>query len=228
MKDNRLGGVALVAGAIAGMITMSLHPTGHHGIMSRHEMEVLALLTKAVHALAITSLPFSFLGCMVLTRRLASPSRIALAALVVYGFAAVAVMIAASMSGFLAPGIISKLVAGDPLTDTRRLFLEYNFQVNQAFASVYVVGSCMAIVLWSTAILKTRQLAAGLGIYGIVLGLAIVAALFSGKLALDVHGMGLVTFTQSIWLIIAGILLWRIREEPISPASVASDQTDRG
>jgi hypothetical protein len=84
--------------------------------------------------------------------------------------------------------------------------------LNQAFASVYVVGSCVAIVLWSIAILKTRQLAAGLGIYGIVLGFAIVAALFSGMLALDVHGFGLVTFTQSIWFIVAGVLLLRAKE----------------
>jgi hypothetical protein len=212
MKDNRLGGVALIAGAIAGMITMSLHPSGHHVIMSPREMEMLALLTRAVHALGIVALPLSFLGCMAMTRGLASSNRLSLAALVVYGFAVIAIMIAASMSGFVSTGVMSKLVAGDPRTDTRRLFLEYTFQLNQAFASVYVVGSCVAIVLWSIAILKTRQLAAGLGIYGIVLGLAIVAALFSGMLALDVHGFGLVTFTQSIWFIVAGVLLLRAKE----------------
>jgi hypothetical protein len=31
-------------------------------------------------------------------------------------------------------------------------------------------------------------------------------------LALDVHGFGLVTFTQSIWFIVAGVLLLRARE----------------
>ncbi len=221
MRDNRLGGIALVAGAIAGVITMSLHPSGHHGILSQHEMEMLALMTRAVHGLGIASLPLLFLGAMVLTRRLACPSRVPIAALVIYGFAAVAIMIAASMSGFVAPAVIRQLVAGDPLTDARRLFLEYTFNINQAFASVYVVASCAAIMLWSTAILKGRQLAAGLGIYGIVLGLAIVAALFSGKLALDVHGFGVVTFTQSIWFIVAGILLLRAREEAVAPASSA-------
>jgi hypothetical protein len=114
MKDNRLGGVALIAGAIAGMITMSLHPSGHHVIMSPREMEMLALLTRAVHGLGIVALPLSFLGCMVITRRLASPNRLSVAALVVYGFAAIAIMMAASMSGFVAPGVMSKLVAGDP------------------------------------------------------------------------------------------------------------------
>jgi hypothetical protein len=223
MRDNRLGGVALVAGAIAGMITMSLHPTGQHGIMSQHEMHILALLTRSVHALAIAGLPLSFLGAMVLTQRLNSPNRLSLAALVIYGFAAVAIMIAASMSGFVAPAVISKLVVGDPLIDTRRLFLEYNFQINQGFASVYVVASCVAIILWSSTILATRRLAASLGVYGILLGPAIVAGLFSGKLALDVHGMGLVTFTQSIWFIIAGILLLRSREETTSPVSQAFD-----
>jgi hypothetical protein len=217
VKDNRLGGIALIAGAIAGTVTMSLHPSGHHGVMSPHEMNMLALLTRAVHALGIIGLPLSFLGCIAMTRQLASPDRLSVAALVVYAFAAIAIMIAASMSGFVFPSVMSKLVAGDPMTDMRRLFLDYTFQLNQAFASVYVVGSCVAIVLWSIAILKTRQLAAGLGFYGVVLGFAIVAGLFSGKLALDVHGFGLVTFTQSIWFIIAGVLLLRAREETVLP-----------
>ncbi len=178
---------------------------------------MLALLTKAVHVLGIASLPLSFLGGMALTKRLTASNRFSLAALVVYGFAAVAIMVAASMSGFVAPALMRTLVAGDPSTDTRRLFLEYTFQLNQAFASVYVVGSCVAIVLWSLAMLQTRRLSAALAIYGTVLGFGIVAALTSGKLSLNVHGFGIVTFTQSIWFILAGVLLMRTEDEPAVP-----------
>ena len=77
-----------MAGATAGMITMSLHPSGNHGIMSQGDMRALALLTKAVHGLGILSLPLTFLGALALTRRLATPNRLAVAALVVDGFAA--------------------------------------------------------------------------------------------------------------------------------------------
>jgi hypothetical protein len=112
-------------------------------------------------------------------------------------------------SGFVAPRIMAKLVAGTPDLAIRRLFLDYNFDLNQGFSSVYVAAWCLAIILWSITILKTRRFAAGLGIYGVIMGLGIISALFSGKLALDVHGFGLVSFAQSVWFIIAGILLLR-------------------
>ena len=195
---------------------MSLHPSGAHAIMSQQEMRELAILTKSVHGLGILSLPLTFFGAFALTRRLTSPNRLAVIALVFYGFAVVSIMIAASMSGFVAPAVMSKLVAGDPMTDLRRFFLDYTFQVNQAFASVFVVGACLAIALWSVVILMTRRFSTGLGIYGVILGLGLVTALFSGKLSLDVHGFGLVTFTTAIWFIIAGVILMRSKEEVVS------------
>ena len=39
----------------------------------------------------------------------------------------------------------------------------------------------------------------------------ILLALLSGYLRLDVHGFGIVTFSQSIWLIWLGVLLCRER-----------------
>lgn len=203
----------LVAGSVAGLITMGLHPVGHPGgLPPPHVMEMMAVLNRVVHGLGIASLPMMFLGALVLTRRLTAANRLPLAALVIYGFAAVAIMVAASMSGFVGSDLMSKLVAGDPALDTRRLFLDYTFRVNQAFSSVYVVGSCAAILLWSVVMVRTRRLAAGLGIYGLVLGPMIVVALLSGNLPLNVHGFGLVMLTQSVWFIVAGTLLMRSTE----------------
>lgn len=223
MRDNRLGGLALVIGAIAGLITMIVHPTGHHGVMSQQEMATMALLTRAVHGFAIASLPIAFLGALALTRQLGSPDRLSVLALVVYGFGTVAVMMAATMSGLVFPSVMQQLVAGDPLTETRRLFLDYTFRLNQAFASVFVVASCAAILLWSVGILRTKRLSAGLGIYGLVLGIAITVALFIGRLPLDVHGFGLVILTQAVWFIIAGVMLRRCPELPGDTAQATNE-----
>ncbi len=186
---------------------MAVHPIAHHGLISRTEMERLELLTRVVHGLALATLPLMFLGAFVLARRLDTPRRIAMLALAIYGFALIALMGAATMSGFVAPGVLHALVVGDPLIETRRLFLDFTFRLNQGFAEVYTVGSCIALALWSGLMVTERRFSRSLGVYGLLASLSSVAALLSGHLPLDVHGFGLVAFSQSIWFAIAGSVL---------------------
>ena len=98
--------------------------------------------------------------------------------------------------------------------------MEYNFLINQAFARIFVVASSTAIVLWSLLIVKNRALSVAIGIYGLLLGPAVIIAMITGGLRLDVHGFGLITFSQAIWFIVAGILLWRLQNP--NPDSLTS------
>ncbi len=66
MKDNRLGGIALIIGAVSGMITMSLHPVAGAHPITPAQFEKLATLMIGVHVLAIAGMPFSFLGALAL------------------------------------------------------------------------------------------------------------------------------------------------------------------
>ena len=209
MKDNRLGGIALVLGAVSGMITMSLHPVeGAHPITPA-QFESLAGLMVGVHALAIAGLPFSFLGGFALTRQLDSPGRVALTGLVIYALGLVAVMIAPALSGLVGTDILRHIVAREPEREQWRMLMQYNFMVNQAFARIFVVASSTAIVLWSCRMVKGQLISVGLGIYGLLLGPALVIAMVAGGLRLDVHGFGLITFSQAVWFILAGVLLMR-------------------
>jgi hypothetical protein len=209
MKDNRLGGIALIIGAVSGMITMSLHPVAGAHPITPEQFEKLAMLMIGVHVLAIAGIPFSLLGALALTRRLDSPGRIAMTGLVIYGFGLVAVMIAPAMSGLVGTEIIRKMIAHVPGTEQWRTLMEYNFLINQAFAKIFVVASCSAIALWSFMIVKNRALPIAIGLYGLLLGPVLVIAMMTGGLSLDVHGFGLIIFGQAIWLIVAGILLCR-------------------
>jgi hypothetical protein len=94
--------------------------------------------------------------------------------------------------------------------------MNYNFLINQAFAKIYVVASCGAVLLWSATIVKSHALPVALGIYGLLLGAVSVVALISGALSLDAHGFGLVVFSQAVWFIAAGILLLRSNEPRMS------------
>src|SRR5439155_4851688 len=52
VKDDQLGGIALIAGAVGGLVTMSLHPTGHD-LSAPGQFASAAFRAAAVHALAI-------------------------------------------------------------------------------------------------------------------------------------------------------------------------------
>src|SRR3954469_4107979 len=173
MNDNRLGGFALIFGALSGIVTMLLHPVGaaHGGggahIMTPAQFEGFIALSIGVHALAIAGVPFLFLGALVLARRLDSPARIALTGLAIYAVALVAVMIAPAMSGLVGSEVLRKAVGPAPGNEQWRMLMEYNHMINQAFARIFVVGSCAALFLWSWRMLANRLFPRALGIYGL-------------------------------------------------------------
>ena len=213
VKDDQLGGIALIAGAVGGLVTMSLHPTGHD-LSAPGQFASAAFRAAAVHALAIASMPVSFLGALALSRRVESPARLAVAGLVVYGFALAAEMAAAVVSGFVGPHLVGEIIDAAPAArQGREALLGYNYQLNQAFARTYVVASSTAILLWSASILRTRALASGAGVYGLVMASVAVLAVGSGHVRLDVHGFGLIVLAQALWFIVVGVLLLRLRAQ---------------
>ena len=208
MTDDRKSGIALITGMAGTIITMALHPTGQD-LASGHAASMMQL-NMAVHTLALVCVPILFLGALGLTQRLASPNRLALSGLVLFGFAEVAVMIAAAASGLITPGLYHHMSTDSPAAaDAWRAVMALNGHLNQAFALIFTVASSVAIVIWSAAILKSSIFSRALGIYGCILGPLTIVGVLSGHVRLNVHGFGLVILGQAIWFITAGVLLCR-------------------
>ena len=228
MKDNRLGAVALIVGALSGMVTMSLHPVAGPHPITPAQFENIVPVNIGVHALAIAGVPLLFLGALALSRRLNAVDRLSIAGLVVYSLGLFTVTIAAAMSGFVQTDVIREMIKqhGTPSGEQWHALMAYTFRLNQAFAAISNNASCVAITIWSIAILKDRLLPIALGIYGLILGPAFILLLALGRLRLDVHGEGLIVFCQAIWLITAAIFLWRLDDHsaPMS-RSLATAQT---
>jgi hypothetical protein len=190
------------------IITMISHPGGK---ISPAEVDHVARMLIGVHSLAMASIPVIFLGAWGMSRRIGGADRLAWAGLVLYAVASIAVMNAAVCDGLLAPNLIRQIVSATPETrDGSRLVMNYNFQMNQAFARVYAVASSLAVVLWAVSILRNRTLGRGVGVYGVVLGAVTVAGIFSGFLTPDRHGFGMLIFGQAIWFLIVAAGLWRL------------------
>ncbi len=189
------------------IITMISHPGGK---ISPAEVDHVARMLIVVHSLALASIPVIFLGAWGMSRRIGGPDRLAWAGLVLYAVASIAVMNAAVLDGLIAPNLIKQILSATPETrDGWRIMMNYNFQMNQAFARVYAVGSSLAVVLWSVSILRYRTLSRGVGIYGVVLGVVTVAGIFSGLLTPDRHGFGMLIFGQAIWFLMVAGMMWR-------------------
>ncbi len=210
MKRDSTYGAALIFGAVAGVVTMALHPTGSQLLA---DFQRTAPMVLAVHALALAGVPITFFGAIGIVRRLSASEELALSGLVAYGFASIAVMCAAIASGLIGPELAERVLAssGSDLQRNTALF-HYNGQVNQAFAKVFVVASSVAIVLWSTAIARKPAFPRGAGVLGLIIGTVSLVLLIGLHIRLDVHGFGLVVLMQSAWMTTMGVLLLRSAE----------------
>jgi hypothetical protein len=215
MTDDRKSGTALIAGSLGGILTMAIHPTGAASLTPDHVAH-LALVSGIAHSIAMLSFLLLFLGACGLTRRLAvfdrkpDPDRLAFAAVVTFGFACVAILIAAAVSGFIVPGILRHMVrAAAAAVPQYHLIVDAVFQFNQAFARIFSVGASVAIALWSVSALRNGGIGRGIAIYGCVVAALLTLGIVVGHLRLDVHGMAIVVLGQVIWFIGTGVQLCR-------------------
>lgn len=206
MNRDVFSGTLLIVGALAGLVVMGLHPTAH-GLIEGPDAEGQARLNVIVHGAALAAVAVVFLGLLGLARRLGS-GNLTNAALVFWGFGGAAVISAAVASGFVAPAVIARMPeAGGEGRAIQEALLAFAGQLNQGFAKVYVVAIFAAIILWSVAIVRSGRMALAVGIVGLVLSAVVLLAVLAGLLRLGVHGFGIVTFAQSVWLVWVGFLL---------------------
>src|SRR5207248_5243114 len=146
MKTNSIYGLALMVGMVAGIVTMAFHPTGVDPRATEetvaHEMSILV----AVHTLALMSIPLLIFGFAGVTMRAGWHRPEALLACIIYALSAVALMLAGIADGLINAALIPQMTGAiDSKLQAVKAALSYNFQLNQACAKVFVVGSSLAI-----------------------------------------------------------------------------------
>jgi hypothetical protein len=197
---ERAGGIALIAGTVAMLGVMGLHPSGvSHGSDGAHAL----LIGRIVHGVAIAAAPLLTFGSFALARHAGTPT--AYLGFFFYLFGAVAVMLAASMSGLVAPRLIEMMAAADGVQkEALHNLLRLEWQLNQAFATVHVAVFSGAIGLLAVAWPGKGVLGAAIQMLGFVVAGGVFAWLASGTLTLNVHGMGAVVLAQGAWFVLAG------------------------
>jgi len=224
MTDDRKSAIALIAGSLGGMLTMAIHPSTAAAVLTPDQVDHLALASAFAHTLAMVSFLVLFLGAFGLTRRLmlhevsGRPDRLAFAALCVYGFAAVALMLAAAVSGFIVPGILRHTVYDDAARAPQwHIVVDAVFQFNQAFARIYSVTASASILLWSASALRHGGLGRGIAIYGCIVAPLLILLIGVGHLRPNLHGMALIVLAHAIWFVISGAQLLKAPTEAVLP-----------
>lgn len=206
MERDQSAGYALIGGTLAGLVTMANHPTGHALLAN---FERVAPMNRLVHSLAIAGTIATMYGLVRLSRAFGERRALADAALVSYGFGAIAVMFAAIASGFVGTEIASRVLeAGDAGRTIYDPVLDYNWAFNQACTKVFVVTASVAIGLWSGAMLRHPHFGKALGVTGMAVALAATVATIAG-MPMNIHGFGAIVLAHGVWLIWTGVKLMK-------------------
>lgn len=210
MTINRISGIALLAGSAGILLTLGMHP--EREVLQPGVFDAMATRLIAVHSFGMACLPLWFLGGCGLARR-ERHHHLGIFGLTIYGFSAVAMMIALVLDGIVSTKVVLKMLyATPPTNDMWRVVLSYNAIANAAFVYVFIVASSAAIVIWSAGMIHDRGFWRGLGVYGCILGVATVVALFSSQASVRMHAFPLGLVGQALWLGLAGGLLLRTKE----------------
>ena len=200
MKINTAYGLALIVGTVGAIVTMAFHPTGfdpHASVEAvAHDMSILV----GVHTLALLSVPLLVFGFVGVTMRAGWHRPEALLAFIIYALSAVAIMFAGIADGLINAALIPEMTgASDLKLQALKAALSYNFQFNQACAKVFVVGTSLAIILWSITLFRFGVLERRIGIIGWFISLAALFGLLSGHVHMSAHGFGLIVLLQAVW-----------------------------
>ena len=193
MIRPRQAGALLMTGVLLPLLVLAMHPTGHDLAHDPHGR--MRVVNHLVHGVAIAGMPLLLAGLAGLCAWLRW-SVGAILAFATYAIASACNLVAATMSGFVAPRQLSD---GEPDDAALRL-LRYTHDINQAFAVLAVVATGVAFVAWSWALHRHVPRKTGLAALGALIGFSLVAGVLSGLLALDVEGILVATALQAAWL----------------------------
>ncbi|MBX9857769.1 MAG: hypothetical protein K2Y26_19730 [Gemmatimonadaceae bacterium] len=206
-------------GSLVVLLVMWLHPTGAESIAdaNAHGAGAGAVLWRGriVHGAAIGAVPLLLVGMGALSWRLRARPWLSGAALTCFLLAAVSVMAAAIMSGLVAPAMLGDLAeASDVVRDAARRELalqqlHYTGRLNQAFATVYMALTAVAMTLWGLAMRGQAGFAPLVRWLAPLAGLGPWLLVLVGHLHLDVTGFAVVIVCHTVWMTMAAWSLSR-------------------
>jgi hypothetical protein len=152
----------------------------------------------------------TFTGLVGLTRRLGLQNPAVIGALVAYGLAAAMISLAAIVDGLVATRLAEAYTTADSNTQRTALqgLIRFCYDLASSLTRYYVTAASIAVLLWSWMAWRVRFDRVlpwlGLAISALTLG-----AQMHGALRMNVHDVMVLAIGQGVWMIWAGVALWR-------------------
>jgi hypothetical protein len=208
--QTRVAGILLIAATLLSVLAMAHHPTltAPDITAALQQLKELADLSAWVHGILI-GLMLLIYWCLTeysLRRGVGKP--LVRAGLIFYGAGVVAMIGAATVSGWLTARV-GGLVPNPGEQDLHLLAILINFSgsMNRILANLGAVAMSAGILAWSIGLLHDRGWTRAVGGLGLLAGLAPAVLLITGGMRLDVHGMLRVVLIQGAWNVAIGMLL---------------------
>ncbi len=205
-------GSILLAATLLEMLAMAHHPSVHTADLAAAVAQIsqLATLSAWVHGVVLSAMLCIAYGLLEFTLRRGARRPWIRAGSIAYGAGVLMMMGAGLVSGFILPGVI----AATPHSSA--IDLAINSQMlslcrvlNQSCANAATIAISAGILCWSIDLLRENGKLRAAGILGLPVGILPAAALISGSLRLNVHGMSEVVWLQSLWNVAIAVVLIR-------------------
>lgn len=197
---------ALILGCIFATFTMVVHPAGG-------SFEHLLRATKMLyitHSIAILSIPPMLFGFYGVYKSFNTTQNFSLFAFFTISVGLISIMIAGALDGLVLPMFINIYKDATPdKIETLKPILSYNFALNHAFDFIFIGSVCIAIIIWSILILKTKTYPAWLAYLGLLLTFGFLIGLAAGFNYVNVLGFRVFIFGFVGWIIAIGFLMLR-------------------
>jgi len=215
-------GALLIAATLLEVAVMAHHPSVKTPDLAQaiDQLRNTADLAAWVHGVLIALMLVGFYALTEFSLQRGLHRPFVRAGLIGYAVGVFAMIGAASISGFVTPhvAVLAPRAGETDLRVTGQL-LTLCALLNRTMASLGAVAMSAGIAAWSLDLLRGPWLGRVVGLIGILIGSLPAAALISGLLHLNVHGMMLVIVLQAAWTVGVGVLL--ILERRKAPPGVA-------
>ena len=214
-SGDRIAAGALVLGALGGIVVGATHPQVRHGAGKAVDQIVrLSGPDALVHAIAIASVAATLFGLLTFSMRRGIGRPPVLAAAIAYAMGVVFFMGAATLDGFVVPGMAS--IAGNPqMPESAALAVLTACAIAiQICTKGGLIVQAIGIGFWSIDLLGTQGRPRSVAAFGVVA--AIVTIAFSvAPLRINPHLLLAILLLPAAWYAAVAALLVRNAAEPL-------------
>ena len=190
MSNAKAGAIALIAGSIASIMLMLVHPL-HVG----PELVGAVTLNGLMHGTALIATPVLVFGFFAMWRVLSIDRAQIGIGFSFYAFGSVAIVSAATVDRLVAPYLVDAQQGMDAAAVAQIAPLgRLAHWLNQGFAHVYTGLVAVALMLWSAGWPARGAGGQALRAWGVIVGADVLYSQLFGGLVRNVHGMGAVRY----------------------------------